>query len=221
MGHHTALIPTATLETVKLFHLSFSCSQKPALLTQTSPPFACANVHTENSYFPILIFNSLCDAHSEDLVLCAELPEAWLHVPLAVSFSTPVSSHLQARCLTSRKKIPPHAFFPWRLLTILVLFQSVGELVSPITICKLITLTWSLITCYSHSGGTQATLLPADRCLPIPEQPPASLTPGKAPVQWNLTAPALQEFCLLLKKAFLKCKADEASPSDCYFQAAH
>lgn len=99
-------IPTATLETVKLFHLSASCSQKPALLTQTSPPFPCANVHTEN-YFPTLIFNSLCDAHSEDLILCAELPEAWLHVPLAVSFSIPVSSHLQARCLTSRKKSLP------------------------------------------------------------------------------------------------------------------
>lgn len=99
-------------------------------------------------------------------------------------------------------------------------FRSVGELVSPTTICMLITFTWSLITCECHSGGTQATLLPADRCFPIPEQPPVSLTPGKAPVLWNLTAPALQEFCLLLKKACLKCKADEASPSDCYFQAA-
>lgn len=99
-------------------------------------------------------------------------------------------------------------------------FRSVGELVSPTTICMLITFTWSLITCECHSGGTQATLLPADRCFPIPEQPLVSLTPGKAPVLWNLTAPALQEFCLLLKKACLKCKADEASPSDCYFQAA-
>lgn len=58
-------------------------------------------------YFSTLIFNSLCEAHSEDLVLSAELPEAWLHVPLAASFSTLDWSHLQARCLTSKKDSLP------------------------------------------------------------------------------------------------------------------
>lgn len=101
---HGSHIPTVTLETVKLFHLSASCSQKPALPTQTSPSFTCAH---RKFYFSTLIFNSLCHAHSEDLVLCAELPEAWLHVPLAASFSTPDWSHLQARCLTSRKDSLP------------------------------------------------------------------------------------------------------------------
>lgn len=80
----------------------------------------------------------------------------------------------------------------------LVLFQSVGGLVSPTTICKLITFTSSLITCYCHSGGTQATLFPADRCLPV------SLTPGKAPMLWNLTEPAQQEFYLLLEKSLFE-----------------
>jgi len=69
-------------EEVKVLHLSTSLSQDPTCLEHTFPTTsACTCVHRK-SHFPFLIFSSLSDACSEDLVLCAVLPTAWLCVPL-------------------------------------------------------------------------------------------------------------------------------------------
>lgn len=75
-------IPKLPPGTVELFHLPASHSQQPAFLQQPFPTIhMCTRAHRK-SHFPILIFNSLCDARSEDLVPCAALPAAWLCVPL-------------------------------------------------------------------------------------------------------------------------------------------
>lgn len=89
-------------EEVKVLHLSTSLSQDPTCLEHTFPTTsACTCVHRK-SHFPFLIFSSLSDACSEDLVLCAVLPTAWLCVPLtwrAAFFIALVQSHSWARSI--------------------------------------------------------------------------------------------------------------------------
>lgn len=53
------------------------------LSTKTFPTTRMYTCAQRKSHFPILIFNSVCDAYSGDLVLHAVLPAAWLHAPLA------------------------------------------------------------------------------------------------------------------------------------------
>lgn len=160
MGHHMTL----TFPLLLWKHSNYFTRLLPApqnlLCLHKHPHYS--HVHTENSISPSS-FSILCvmvTVKTSSCMLSLQKPGStspWQdRQPLSLLQSE--ASYKQEGILPPKKiPFPPQAFFPWRLLTMLVLFQSVGELVSPTTICKLITFTWSLITCYCHSGGTQAT----------------------------------------------------------------
>lgn len=122
---HGSHIPTATLKTVKLFHLSASCSPKPALPTQTSPPFAHAHVHTENSISPhsFSILFVMFTVRTSSCVLSFQKPGSmspWQdRQPLSLLPSEATCK--QGVWLPETTPFPPHASFPCRLLTVLVL----------------------------------------------------------------------------------------------------
>lgn len=91
MGHHTAVTFPLLLWKQSNYFICLLPAPKNLLCLLRHPHYLHVHICTQKILFPLLIFNSLCDAHSEDLILRAELPEAWLHVPLAgQAASTPV-----------------------------------------------------------------------------------------------------------------------------------